>query len=128
MSELSRDTEFFLDIDLARRAAIRVGIDPNKPYLTLAHCKVDEAGVTFSNGAVIKWDDLGLGKLHRIDRLFSEYLNRPPIAFKQGLEDVAPHFQYSPNEARWFFKESAREQLFGVWGNQLGALYASMVL
>jgi hypothetical protein len=128
MNELNRDRELFLDIDLARRAAISVGIDPNKPYLTLAHCAMDEVGVTFSNRVTVKWDDLGLGNLHRIDRLFSEYLTRPPTVFKQGLEDLGSHFRYSPNEARWFFKESSREQLFQVWGNQLGASYASMVL
>lgn len=126
--ELRRDKDFFLDIDLARRAAVRVGIDPNKPWLTLAHCKVDEVGVTFSNGAAVKLDDLDLGKLYRIDRLFSEYLARPPIFFKQGLADLGAHFRYSPNETRWFFRESARERLFRVWGNQLGASAASWVL
>lgn len=125
---LRRDVELFLDIDLARRAAFGVGIDPNKPWLTFKHCSVDETGVTFSNGTVVKFDDLGLGKLHRIDILFAEYLERPPIALKNGLKDLASHFRYKPNEARWFIVESAREKLFGEWGNQLGASWAGWVI
>ncbi len=127
VNELNRDTEFFLDIDLARRAAIRAGIDPNNPWLTLTHCSVDEVGVSFSNGATVKWNDLGLGELIRIDLLFTEYVNRLPGFLKERVKIELP-FRYSPGEARWFFKKEVSERLFLEWANQLAVGANSFVL
>jgi hypothetical protein len=130
-NRLERDVDFFLTIDLVFRAAVKLGIDPMEPRLSLADCKVDETGVTFASGIVVRWSELGLGNLCRIDRLFSEYVGRLPPTYRESVTDLgksdAP-FAYSPRDAEWFFRESEKERLFERWGNQLAVGANSFVL
>jgi hypothetical protein len=112
--KFARDVDFFLTIGLVCRAAVKVGIDPMKPRLSLADCKVDETRVTFTSGKVVQWNELGLGNLLRVDNLFSEYCARLPVFLKESIEDMGKSggpFAYSPGDAEWFFKDSVRDRL-----------------
>ncbi|MEK7186919.1 MAG: hypothetical protein AAB690_01190 [Patescibacteria group bacterium] len=129
MSEkLVRDTDLFWVSDLAWRAAVKVGMDPNEPRLKPADYTVDKTRVTFvASGSTVQLDELGLGKLYRVDDLFTEYVD--------GLSDfarthVSPDlpFAYSPSKAEWYFKESAKERLFEKWAGQLGTGANTFVL
>jgi len=129
--KLARDVDFFLTIDLVRRAAVKVGMNPMEPRLSLADCTLDETGVTFASGTVVQWNELGLGNLLRIDNLFSGYFARLPVFLKEGVEDLGKSggpFAYSPGDAKWFFKESVKERLFQRWANQLAVGANSFVL
>lgn len=130
-NNLARDVDFFLTHDLVWQAAVMAGMNPKGPLSELVQYTLDETKVTFASGSVVKWDDLGLGKLRRIDHLFSEYFDRLPDCLKGGIKDLGKPggpFAYSPGEAEWFFKESEKERLFRRWANQLAVGANSFVL
>ena len=126
--KLRRGVDLFLDCDLAWRAAAKAGIDPNRPRLKPADYTVGKANITFFvSGTTVQLDELGLGSLRRVDDLFREYVD--------GLSDLArAHvspglpFDFSPSEARWYFKELEKGRLFERWAGQLGAGANAFVL
>lgn len=117
-NNLVRDEDFFLTIDLVYKAAVKIGVDPMNPRLTITNCKISKTGVTFASGATVQWNELGLGNLRRVDDLFSEYVEGLPNSTTEFVKPDFP-FLYSPNKAEWYFKESANKRLFEKWARQL---------
>ncbi len=126
-NNLVRDEDFFLTIDLVYKAAVKIGVDPMKPRLTITNCTIDKTGVTFVSGTTVQWSELGLGNLRRVDDLFSEYVEELPDFAREFANPDLPFF-YSPNEAEWYFKESANKRLFEKWAGQLAVGANTFVL
>ncbi|MEK7138372.1 MAG: hypothetical protein AAB787_02570, partial [Patescibacteria group bacterium] len=113
-TELVRDKDFFRHTDLVHMAAVRRG---KKQWPTPDH-RINEQGVEFPSEAIFPLDELGLGKLLRVDSLFAEFVARLHPALREGVPELGVPggpFRYEPGEAKWFFKESAKKQLFDVW-------------
>ncbi len=125
--KLKRGIDLFWVTDLVYRAAVKIGVDPMKPRLKPADYTVDKTGVTFASGAVVQWNDLGLGNLQRVKDLIPEYISRLPEFVRSGVSPDLP-FIFSADKTKWYFTESGKEHLFREWGNQLATGANSFVL
>jgi len=127
-TELIRGRDFFLDRKLVRLTQAQKG----KDYWAPIEDRIDQDGIHSPTGNVTPLHELGFGELRRVDLLYAEWAERVPgsAEFRDGILKEGTHegVRYNPAKAEWFFKESVKEQLFQIWGNQLAVGYNSLVL